>query len=325
MTKKDFRQFLKLLDRIMFYFFDFDGTIAHTFLHVPNEKGNIIVEAYERALNTIWDVQIAIELLQGVHGLQNRAPGELIRAILEQEEKEIKGGRQRLIDEAKESFNKRFLGKPMHERLAACVPKGKGFPWAWNNKNPEQIITEFLVRAKLDNLLVKIGEHYPTPCSGFLYFYRKLQEHGQESRTTIIPGIISSGHEVFIQQTFAIWGTECPKLLLTDDDLRGAPGIDYVQTVKPNPILMDMLYQQWLQSQRVKLTADQFRKFREVALVKTIFFGDDPKKDGGLAQNSGVRFGHFNPNHDPEKDNETADQGNFSFYDWRLAREMLGL
>ncbi len=318
MTQAEFRQFLELLKQIVFWFFDFDGTIAHTFLHVPNEEDNIVAEAYRQALNTIWDVRIISELLDAVGGLQNRAPGELIRAILEREEKDSKGGRQRLIAQAKKSFNDRYLGELMHVRLAACVPPGKGFPWVWDDKNPEQTMTEFLVRAKLDDLLDKIGPHYPTPCPGFWHFYCRLQEYGSKTGITIVPGIISSGHEVFIQRTFGFWEIKCPSLLLTDDDLRGAPGIDYLQAVKPNPVLVDMLYQQWLHSQNIVLSDSQFRKFKTVAKARTTYFGDDINKDGCLAQKAGIRFGHFNPNHDPDQGNVLAEQGNFVFFDWRL-------
>ena len=323
MTKQDFQRFLESLGKTRFFFFDFDGTIAHTFLHIPNEPANIVVGAYSQALSTIWGKE-AFELLHSVNGLQNRAPGELIRAILEQAEKEFAGGRQDLITEAKAAFYEKFMGKPMNVRLSACVAQGKGFPWVWNNKNPEQTITEFLVRAKLDILLVKIGEHYPTPCPGFKHFYQKL--HCQEPGSYNVSGIISSGHEVFIQQTFAAWKIKCPNLLLTDDDLRGSHKIDYVQAAKPNPILVDMLYHLWLKSQYSQLPARQFQEFKELAKTRTIYFGDDLNKDGGLAQNAGIRFGHFNPNHDPEKGDETAGRpGNFAFYDWRQVSEILGL
>ena len=324
MIRQNFKRFLKSLEKIMFFFFDFDGTIAHTFLHIPNEEANIVVSAYSQALSLIWGKE-SYELLHSVNGLQNRAPGELIRAILDQSEREFSGSRQSLIAKAKATFHEKFMGKPMNERLSACVAQGKGFPWVWDDKKPEQTITEFLVRAKLNTLLVKIGEHYPTPCPGFKHFYQKLQYHGQETGDAIVPGIISSGHEVFIQQTFATWKMECPSLLLTDDDLRGSSKIDYVQAAKPNPILVDMLYRLWLKNQYSQLTARQFEEFKKVAQARTIYFGDDLKKDGGLAQNAGIRFGHFNPNHDPEKDDQTGVPDNFTFYDWRQASEILGL
>jgi len=306
----------------MFFFFDFDNTVAHTFLHIPNESDNIVVGAYGQALNMIWEKD-AFELLHSVNGLKNRAPGELIRAILEQAEKELPGSRQSLITKAKAAFHDKFMGKPMNERLSACVASGKGFPWIWDDKKPEQTITEFLVRAKLNTLLVKIGEHYPTPCPGFVQFYQKLR--CQEPGSYNVSGIISSGHEVFIKQTFAAWKIKCPCLLLTDDDLRGSTKIDYVQAAKPNPILVDMLYRIWLKSQFSSLAARQFQEFKEVAKARTIYFGDDLNKDGGLAKNAGVRFGYFNPNYDPEKGNENAGSGNFVFYDWRQAIEILDL
>jgi len=324
MTKQNFKRFLKSLEKIRFFFFDFDGNIAHTFLHVPNEEANIVVGAYSHALSMIWGKE-SYELLHSVNGLQNRAPGELIRAILEQAEREFSGGRQSLIAKAKVAFHEKFMGKPMNVRLSACVAQGKGFPWVWNDKKPEQTITEFLVRAKLNTLLVKIGEHYPTPCPGFRHFYLKLKYYGQETGSAIVPGIISSGHEVFIQQTFATWKIECPSLLLTDDDLRGSPEIDYVQAAKPNPMLVDMLYRLWLENQYSQLPARQFQEFKEAAKARTIYFGDDLNKDGGLAQKAGIRFGHFSPNHDPEKSDEAAGSDNFVFYDWRQVPGILGL
>jgi len=317
MKEKKFSEIMELLDKILFYIFDFDNTIAHTFLHIPNADHNIVEDAYTHALAMMWRIDYALELLDRVGGLQNRAPGELIRAILDAEG----SGRQGLIDMAEKAFHEiYFRGKSPRELLSDCVPEGKGFPWKWDDRHPEQSIIEFLVRAKLNHLLMKIGPHYPTPCPGFRLFYQAMQNHEE-----IIPGIISSGHEVFIQKTFDVWELECPQLLLTDDDMRGAKEIDPVQAAKPNPVLLDILYRLWLQHQEITLTNDQFAKFRALAVTKTVYFGDDPKKDGLFAQNAGVRFGHFNAEFDPETENKTSSGKDFVFYDWRQARKILSL
>jgi hypothetical protein len=205
------------------------------------------------------------------------------------------------------------------------VPAGKGFPWEWDEQNPEKTITEFLVRAKLDALLELIGSHYPTPCPGFNHFYTALLAHQEKTGIAIIPGIISSGHEIFIQRTFAAWKLPCPELLLTDDDMRGSKVADLAKASKPNPILMDMLLKIWLGKQKANLTDEQYQIFKATILAKTIYFGDDPNKDGKFAANLGVPFGHFDPNLDPASEDQSPDEKNFTFYDWRIARDLLGV
>ena len=131
MRKKDFSQIMGLLSNSLFHIFDFDGTIAHTFLHIPNSDNNIVEEAYTYALTMMWRIDYAPELLDSVHGLQNRAPGELIKAILDMEERMSPvDGRQDLIDMDKKSFNENSLaGKSRTDILSDCVPKVKGCTW----------------------------------------------------------------------------------------------------------------------------------------------------------------------------------------------------
>ena len=315
----------ELLRNIRFLFLDFDQTVAQTFFHMPGAKNDMVTEAYEMALGMIWGND-SFELLEGVRGLQNRAPGELIRAILENEEKMGDSeGRLYLIKTAKQKFADVYLsGKKLNDILASCVPAGKGISWEWDDENPERIITEFLVRAKLNHLLQKIGPYWPLPCPGFPQFYRKLPVLEQKHGVKIVLGVISSGHEIFIKKTFSCWGIECPASLLTDDDLRGSD-IDLAKAAKPNPILLDMLYKIWLKNQGLVLTDDQFLAFKEEARAKTVYFGDDPNKDGQFARNAGVKFGHHDPKFDPDLQNSQPSAEKIIFYDWRQVSGLLGM
>ena len=171
------------------------------------------------------------------------------------------------------------------------------------NRNPGEVVkslqdqgfggdvtAEDLVQAKLGYLLREIGPEWPKPCNGFIEFYKVIEEtDGLEV------AILSSGHTGFIRKTFSVWGLDPPRIMLTDDDLRGYnPPLPLEKFSKPSPLLMDLIQKEWGGHRR-----------------HMIMLGDDPEKDGVLAQNAGVPFGFFS-----QQKNWFA-ENSFQFNDWR--------
>jgi hypothetical protein len=93
--------------------------------------------------------------------------------------------------------------------------------------------------------------------------------------------------------------------VVTDDDMR-ALGLPPQKTCKPSAVLMQTMLSR---AYATVCTATCNPAFRVVAYI-----GDCPIKDRGLAWNSEVRFGWFNPGRLP------APQGfgnnEFQFYSW---------
>jgi len=153
------------------------------------------------------------------------------------------------------------------------------------------ITVEDLVQRKLGYLLAEIGPNWPKPCQGFFQFYQVI-----ECMDSVEFAILSSGHEEFIKKTFSIWGLNPPDIMLTDDDLSGYnPPLPLELASKPSPFLFELIQEEWGGERK-----------------HMVMFGDDPEKDGKLAQNAGVPFGLFSrQNHCGFMENS------FQFDDWR--------
>jgi hypothetical protein len=183
----------------------------------------------------------------------------------------------------------------------------------------QKTIAEILVLIKLSYLMDEIGsrfddgEVWPRPCLGFLDFLRKIEELRQTG-LDIDLAIISSGHELFIKKTFKVWGFEAPKIILTDDDMRGrAYPEDFQQRVKPSPYLFDIIQAKWIG--KGVLFSDYARhiELMRESRQRMMYFGDDLIKDGRLAINSGVPFGLFNQGCDIF---DRPNNNSFVFHDW---------
>lgn len=238
--------------------FDFDGTIADTFAKSPN--GVDVVAAYEHALDTMFG---KIGVLESVGGLKNRAPTELVRDILQTQ--------PGLLAQGLRAYERH------RERLASLMPKGKGIALTpLNGQNRVDLLGELLVRLKLELLLREVGPAWPRPFDGVLELFRELNAADKNI------AIITSGHEPFIRKCFREWGVPCPTIVLSDDDLRPLPG-SIEEKSKPSRILIHYLL----------MMAHQARV--SVRWHDVVYFGDDLRKDGGLARNAGLPFGWFNP------------------------------
>ena len=256
---------------------DFDDCIAKTLSPSPNGIG--VKEAYGLALQQIFGTElVGQDPLAEIGGLQNRAPMEVVTAILG-----LNGTKDLMMAAAQQ-----FFQEQAHE-LGNYVPENKGVPLKWNS-NPVMVIAEMLVRVKISILLQEIGPAWPRPCPGFLEFYQQLPELKKPCDLIIV----SSGHDLFIEKTFKTWGCKQHPTKLTDDDLRylyqDRPG-----PTKPDACLIHLALKNWLLAQGIA-EPPMLKAFPALARKKAIYIGDDLKKDGGLAQNAGLPFYWFNPN-----------------------------
>lgn len=258
---------------------DWDGTIADTFTPSPNGRG---VEAgYRHALGAMFGDP---ELLDLIGGLKNRAPSEVVVAVLGHDSS--LGIRGLTYYEA-------------HCReLRDLVPRGKGI----QSRHPTLVetLTETLVRIRLQYLLPEISPEWPKPFDGALETLADIQARGVQL------AVISSGHTRFIQRTCEVWGVPAPVLMITDDDMR-ALGKAPHETCKPSRLLMDMLVQRAYASTAMVTSG--------VAHDVVAYLGDCPHKDRMLAKNADVRFGWFNP----KRQTTPADfgAGEFQFHSWQ--------
>ena len=273
--------------RIYDYFavFDFDGTAAETFK--PSLNGVGVSQAYRMACAGIFGHPLGAELYDAVGGLQNRTAGELVAAIFGA------GDSTTLIASARTC---------LHEEgptLTGYVPPGKGASLEWNERQPLAVITELCVRLKLRILTAQIGmpcedgSRWPSPCAGFVNFWRALLNVSGSAGVRLVPGIVSSGHDYFIDRCFAMWGLPAPQFKVTDDTMRGpaCATIPARERAKPHVWPVRLLCEQWLASRGERFAGDAL----DVIGGRGFYAGDCPRADGGLAENLGLAFLWFNP------------------------------
>ncbi len=252
----------ELLRSTSLFVFDFDETLAATNLLSPNKLN--VVKAYELALDKIFGVA---GLLETVGGLQNRAPSELMSHLF------VRNRNLPLVEIAEEYYVRH------RERLSGLIPAGKGVDMdaALARGNGNGFCTELLVREKLALLLAEQGKGpngiWPASCDGAKAFLKAISDKPW--------GIISSGHDTFIAAAFRLWRLSKPALSVTDDDLRGLDQSSSIRS-KPDPYLFDVLLRQ-AASRGILIPRNRI-----------LYIGDDPDKDGGLAQNAGVNFLWYN-------------------------------
>ncbi len=258
---------------------DFDETIAHTFEPSPNKLD--VAKSYSLAVREVLtEVGLGIYNEQG--GLQNRAPQELVYDILAS----ASDTQREIILYAAEKFL-----EANRDGLQGLVPKGKGAPLIWSDDSVSTV-SELLVRAKLSYTLGEIGDEWPRPTKGFLDFYRSVDEHCDED-VAIDFAVVSSGHDLFIEKTFDTWGLKRPGILVTEDEIRGLKFPKEVERrVKPSAFPLALAHFKWMRKNRM-MTDENIRDRGEKTKPRIVFIGDDPKKDGGMAERSGILFGRF--------------------------------
>lgn len=158
-------------------------------------------------------------------------------------------------------------------------------------------LTQRFIDYKLDILLGEIGTTFPDgrvwprPTQGYIEF-RELVDKARYEGWLIDDLILSSGHEPFIEKTYAAWGVGLPTFILGEDTVRKlAPSMPPDQLVKPEPTLMELALRVWQRSYGIKFTHALERN----DLERVVYVGDSLEKDGQLARNSGIHFELLDP------------------------------
>ena len=288
---------------------DFDGTVADTFS--KNPKGIGVNEAYSLAIKDLFGEE-GINIYEEFGNLKNRAPEEVVGQVLDI------GNTRSLIRSAEKCFDARS------KKLNRLVPDDKGAPLEWvpgDEIKIKRTIIEMLVLIKLSYLMEEIGGQFPDgrvwpePCQGFLDFFGLVNFLRQKEQIPIKLAMVSSGHEIFIQKTFRTWGFDPPDIIVTDDDMRGQNYPEEMERrVKPSSFLFYLVQSRWIGNELLSRSQAQQIELTMKTRSKMMYFGDDLSKDGGLAKNAGVIFGHFNKKFLGSSivDND----GNMVFNDW---------
>ena len=252
---------------------DFDGTAFDTSADSPS--GLNVPVAYEQAIKTLYGTDVLGWYRQS-GGLMNRSPGEVIDAICSHFTAEM--------------LETGFSEQPKSYNVAH---RAIDFSRQYGEDGARRLATEQLVLEKLQTLLPEIGKQFPDgafwpqPMPGFLEFWKRVS--GDSNICTMI---LSSGHERFISCVFELYRLKQPDTMVTDDHVRNLAE----PFSKPDPRFFEM-----------GMTALRER-YPISAEAEALYFGDDPKKDGNLAQNVGIPFCHF--------DRTGLSTERFSFSDW---------
>ena len=252
------------ITKIRLFLSDFDGTVLNTFEQSPSGYG--VHEAYQKAIQDIFGEK-ALKIFSKI-GLKNRTPGEVVKHILGT------GNAREILE-----FTRLYFQKDEIYKFENLVPDGKGVKLSWNEENPYPLLAELLVRVKLFYLMKNIGSkmqgggRWPRIYPGVSLFLKTLRSYSDF-------GIVSSGHDIFIQKCFDLYEIEHPKVMITDDDVRGLNIKDLSKISKPSPYLIHLALKKW------GLTENPFDS--------VVYTGDDIEKDGIMAKRAGVPFIHFN-------------------------------
>ncbi|OGK18150.1 hypothetical protein A3G67_00820 [Candidatus Roizmanbacteria bacterium RIFCSPLOWO2_12_FULL_40_12] len=291
------------------FILDFDGTIADTFTPSPNDIG--VESSYFLAVADVLGEEGSKIYNEG-GGLRNRAPQEVVYEILQNA---TSTQRKNLLDCARS-----FLlahGDELHD----LVPEGKGLSLEWREDDPVSIVSELVVRCKLGYSYGEIGGKWPLPTEGFIDFRRSLTQLNNDG-VAVDLAIVSSGHDLFIDRVFKTWGLEAPSILITDDTLRGKKYPKEVERrVKPSAFPLALAHFEWLKERGLWVRAmeglsDLARRTRP----NIAFIGDDPHKDGDMAERARITFGLFKKGDAFQPDLAPS---RFKFGDWSEFGKML--
>ena len=256
---------------------DFDGTIGNTLTKSPHEMD--VSTAYRYAIGDIFGDETYYD---AINGMRNRAPVEIVTAVLGLDQTLGKRGHQYYLRHCRE--------------LAHLVPDDKGIG---NRINPglTDELTETLVRVKLKYLIDEISPQWPKPFDGFPEVYEELE------RRRIALAIITSGHDIFLDKVFQEWGLKRPRFTVTDDDMR-AFDVAHHEKCKPSPFLWYVL------GLRISTSVG-----KTITPKVRCYVGDCALKDRGLALGGKVPFGWFNPERQGRRHEPGPEE--FELHSWR--------
>lgn len=287
--------------------FDFDKTIANTFEPSPNGVG--VLKAYDMSITSIFGNEGFDIYKNKLNGLENRAPSELVDLLIKS------GNEKKLLEQASDFFNTHSL------RLLSLLPEedknDNNLNWDEMSEKLLDTLTWMLAAEKCSFLSSEIGKElpnhqiWPRPCVGFPDFYKSIDEINSRGDIKIDKAIISSGHTEFIKKTFKTYNLKLPNYIITDDELRQVRDVPIKEKTKPGTYPFEVIHKKWMADNNLSDVEDR---------TKIIYFGDDPKKDGAMADNCRVSFGCF------DKESKypfiKIDNG-FSFNNWQVPEKLL--
>lgn len=314
--------------------FDFDGNLFNSAVSNPDDVDQVTVEsATEWAIHNTFGPD-ALRAYHGIGGFQNRAPLELVTLMS-----------QTPLWTQMSQHAKKFLHEN-YQQLLGFVAEGKGVPLTLESDITIEVATELLVREKLRIFSGKIGqkeggEFWPQPCKGLVEFWQLLSQLRRELPIAI--GIISSGHQLFIEEVFKKLELEPPDVLVTEDDSRGRhypkeinrrvkPGL-FPLALAHRELLLQLLQAGVIDENSLGIDTEitaindpalsRYHRILHAAVeldLDMIYFGDDPLKDGGMAERATIPFGHFKP---PGWKFKYPYDSVISFTDWAVVANIL--
>jgi len=244
--------------------FDYDNTVAGTFM---KHQGIVsVTEAYDLAVKAVMG-EHAFNFYRDQGGLRNRSPRQVIAELLGY-------------------FDSRSLTGKRRDDLRRYLDKNRGwleehsdykFPEDIQEDNIEPVATELLICHKLSLMADQVGtkledgSRWPSPIGGFTHFWPNFVSE-QDLKTLIV----SSGHRLFIDRWFELYDLSPPDAQVTSDETRrlNSP-VD-----KPDPHILRMGFK----------ILGFTPKSQDMAM-----FGDDPVKDGEMADVAACRFVLIDP------------------------------
>ncbi len=290
--------------------FDFDNTQFRTSEMAPGIAS--VPVAYEQTVERMFG-KMGLNLYLAQGGLRNRAPSEVVKAL-------VTGSSARnnakLVNLAGEFAHQNL------ELLDGYVPVGKGYELDLTKPLTTEALTEIFVRQKQRSMMPQIGmklsekDIWPRPCRGFVDFWKTVDDLKKEG-VPITTANISSGHELFIEETFKKHGLSQPDIIVSEDDIRGVSSLDGKNIVKPSPFSLALAVRRWLDLPGFPHDDLDLSLIHEHA-DKVIYFGDDPVKDGQMAVAGNVLFGNYQEVATPPKG-----VNSFSFSNWHVLGQIL--
>lgn len=137
-------------------------------------------------------------------------------------------------------------------------------------------LVETFVTKKLSHLLPEITPEWPLLYPGVREFMQTVED-GQLPITT---AVVSSGHDDFINRVFDVNGLPPPRILVTSDIIRSKE-TPHREKYKPYPYQLAISHYQW---KKQAFAVDKNYAGRDQGKSHMIYIGDDPIKDGGLAE-----------------------------------------
>lgn len=173
-------------------------------------------------------------------------------------------------------------------------------------------MTALFAETKLNFLYNEISSDWPEINEGFVDFYDYL------NRKNINFAIVSSGHTSFIRKFFEVNSLEVPKIIISNDELVSRNYLSVLRRNKPSVFPIMLAHRQHLGSLGLLGVNFDMEKIRE-AKKYMVYLGDDTEKDGLMANNAKILFGHYR-----EGENfEGIENKRFSFDDFRVIIKLI--